>query len=285
MTLLDPVLLQSFVSTAKAGSISKAAVLLGRTQPAVSQQLRRLEDTAGRALLSRTTRGIALTSAGEAFLPYAERLLTLALEAHAALTGASDPMKGRCGIGLLVDLVDAALPAMLTDVQRIHPEVELEVLVSSGTAMRDAFDNGQVQLLVGDPGYMEPHVPHWQRTVQPLWVAALGARVADPLQLVLFSQPCRWRQPLLEQLNQAGRRWRIVFESSDLSAIHTAIRNGVGIAPLLPGTLPRGTEALHDQLPPPPEVDIALYLQSSTRRNPLVLTMAEILLRHMPLTP
>jgi len=74
----DTGLLRSFIVAARTGSISRAAQALGRTQPALSQKLRRLEDLVGRPLFERTPSGVALTQAGEAFLPYAERVLSLA---------------------------------------------------------------------------------------------------------------------------------------------------------------------------------------------------------------
>ena len=68
-------LLRSFVTAAREGSLSRAAVTLGLTQPAVSQQVRRLEQALGAVLVRRTTRGIILTTAGEAALRYAERVI------------------------------------------------------------------------------------------------------------------------------------------------------------------------------------------------------------------
>jgi DNA-binding transcriptional LysR family regulator len=72
---LDTGLLRNFLNCARLGSISRAAAASGRTQPALSQQLRRLEDIVGNTLLDRTASGVRLTPAGSALLPYAERIL------------------------------------------------------------------------------------------------------------------------------------------------------------------------------------------------------------------
>ena len=74
---LEITLLRSFVTAVRAGSISGAATALGQTQPALSQQLRRLESTVGRPLLHRSTAGVSPTRAGEELLPYADRILSL----------------------------------------------------------------------------------------------------------------------------------------------------------------------------------------------------------------
>lgn len=89
---LETSLLWMFVSCARSGSISRAAAALGYSQPALSQQLRRLERSVGQPLLHRTATGVSLTRAGEALLPYAERILALSAQ---ALTAAGQTVTGR----------------------------------------------------------------------------------------------------------------------------------------------------------------------------------------------
>ncbi|MBO0787669.1 MAG: LysR family transcriptional regulator, partial [Actinobacteria bacterium] len=74
---LEIALLRSFVTAVRSGSISRAATTLGHTQPAISQQLRKLESAAGRPLLYRSPAGVSPTRAGEELLPYAERIIAL----------------------------------------------------------------------------------------------------------------------------------------------------------------------------------------------------------------
>src|SRR5215469_9409274 len=104
---LEIVLLRSFVTAVRSGSISRAATTLGHTQPALSQQLRKLESAVGSPLLHRSPSGVAPTRAGEEFLPYAERILALAAQALAETRRA---LTGHCGIGLLEDLAASQLP-------------------------------------------------------------------------------------------------------------------------------------------------------------------------------
>ncbi len=72
---LDPRLLQTFVRAAQTGSLSTAALQVGRTQSAVTMQMQRLEEALGQTLMHRSGSGIRLTSTGEKFLAYAERIL------------------------------------------------------------------------------------------------------------------------------------------------------------------------------------------------------------------
>src|SRR5215218_6807781 len=77
--------LKVFVAVAAEHSFSRAAIKLGRTQPAVSQAIRRLEEDLGERLFDRRTKSAALTAAGDALLPNAIGLLRMADEAAAAI--------------------------------------------------------------------------------------------------------------------------------------------------------------------------------------------------------
>src|SRR6188472_1301893 len=87
--------LRVFVTVATERSFSRAARKLRRTQPAVSQAIRRLEDAAGERLIDRSSRDGTLTDAGDLLLDYAVRLLRLADEATAAVSDLRDVRKGR----------------------------------------------------------------------------------------------------------------------------------------------------------------------------------------------
>src|SRR6266487_3769622 len=139
---LEIALLRSFVTAVRAGSISRAATALGHTQPALSQQVRKLEKVVGRPLLYRSPSGVSPTRAGEELLPYAERLLSLAQ----ALTETGRVLAGRCGVGLFEDLAASQLPQALADLARPHPGATLEALPDSAAAMREAYNAGRVDL-------------------------------------------------------------------------------------------------------------------------------------------
>ena len=266
---LETALLRTFVTAARTGSISRAASALGHTQPALSQQLRRLERAIGEQVLRRTSAGVSLTRAGEALLPYAERILALSAQ---ALADTRRTLAGHCGVGLIEDLAAARLPQTLADFARLHPGATLEVMSIPGPAMRRAFDSGRIQIALCDTAYL-PEPPRWSVRLPLVWAIGPGVDTyADPLPLVLFSQPCRWRAPLLEALDAAGRRWRVVFESTSLAGVQGAVRAGLGIGALLPANLePDMTPANSEHaLPAIPDVEIGLVRRPGTEGNPLV---------------
>lgn len=123
MTLED---LRVFVTVASERSFSRAARKLRRTQPAVSQAIRRLEAAVGERLIDRASRDGTLTDAGDLLLDYAGRLLRLVEEAAGAVIDLRDIRKGRVLIGANEGGVHAVLP-VIAAFQARHPEIVVEV--------------------------------------------------------------------------------------------------------------------------------------------------------------
>ncbi|GAA1539177.1 LysR substrate-binding domain-containing protein [Dactylosporangium maewongense] len=265
---LEIVLLRSFVTAVRAGSISRAATALGHTQPALSQQLRKLESVVGRPLLHRSPSGVSPTRAGEELLPYAERILSLSAQ---ALTETSRALTGHCGVGLLEDLAASQLPQALADLARLHPGATLEVLSVSTAAMREAYDAGRVHLVLDEVPDL-PGPPRWTVRRPLVWAVGHGVDVAaDPLPVVLFSNTCAWRTSVVDTLHRTGRRWRVAFESNSLIGVLAALRAGLGVAALMPANL-EPAMACHDAdaLPTLPDVELGLARHPRTAGDPLI---------------
>ncbi|MEU4330678.1 LysR family transcriptional regulator [Nonomuraea dietziae] len=278
MADLETALLRSFVTAVRAGSISRAAAALGRTQPALSQHLRKLERAVGSPLLHRAPSGVWPTRAGEELLPYAERILALSAQALAE-TGRA--LTGHCGVGLLEDLAASRLSQVLADLARLHPDATLEVLSLSNAAMREAYDTGRVQLVLDEVPDL-PWPPRWTVRLPLVWAVGPGVSVdADPLPVVLFSNTCAWRTSVLEALEGTGRRWRVAFESNSLAGVLAALRAGLGVAALIPANL-EPAMACHEAaaLPALPDVELGLARRPGTEGDALI-DAVETALRRM----
>lgn len=118
--------LEAFVRVAREGSFSKAARALFRTQPAVSQIIRRLEDEVGQPLFDRSSRRGVLTDAGRVLLEHAERLLNFKEQAVAALGDLQHLRTGRLVIATN-ELTCLYLLPLLHEFRRRHPDVRLSV--------------------------------------------------------------------------------------------------------------------------------------------------------------
>jgi DNA-binding transcriptional LysR family regulator len=123
-TNLDMDVLRTFVTGFELGSFARAADRLGRSQSAVSTQLRKLEEQIGLPLVQKSGRGLALTTAGERLLSYAKRLLELNDEAVDTIRGSD--LEGWVRLGLPQDFADTFLPAVLGRFSRAHPRVRVQ---------------------------------------------------------------------------------------------------------------------------------------------------------------
>jgi len=116
---LDLDLVRTFVTVAETGSFTRTGERLGRTQSAISLQVRRLEESLGGRLLVRDPRRVSLTEAGEAFLPKARRLLRVNDEIIAEVTG--EDLEGEVRLGAPEDFATVHLPEILGAFARSHP--------------------------------------------------------------------------------------------------------------------------------------------------------------------
>ena len=118
--------LQVFLTVATERSFSRAAATLHRTQPAVSQAVKRLEDELGERLFDRSSKGGQLTEAGTILLDYARQLTRLRDEAEGAVRELQDLRKGRVLIGANEAAVHVLLP-VIERFREAHPQAQVEV--------------------------------------------------------------------------------------------------------------------------------------------------------------
>jgi DNA-binding transcriptional LysR family regulator len=120
-----------FHGVAKAGSVNAAARLLHTSQPAVSRELRTLEERLGFALFDRLPRGMRLTEPGQLLLGYAERIFGLELEAERSLRELADLEGGELAIGASNTLGTYLLPGFLAAFHIGHPRVALTLEIGN----------------------------------------------------------------------------------------------------------------------------------------------------------
>lgn len=148
--------LEAFVTVARRASFTRAAEELHLTQPAVTRQIAALEGELGVLLFDRLGKTIQLTGAGETLLGYAEPILRLADEAHAALEEQVAGRTGRIAIGAASTLATYVLPPLLTRFRQEHSGIELSLRTGLSSQVRELVRSGSVDLgLVtseGEPG-------------------------------------------------------------------------------------------------------------------------------------
>jgi DNA-binding transcriptional LysR family regulator len=121
---MDLTLLRAFVTVARVGNLTRAAVQLHLTQPAVSLQVKNLQETLGVSLFARTAHGLALTRDGQALLPLAERALAAAGDVERAAAALRQEVRGRLRIGTILDPDFLRLGGFLKQLVETYPQIE-----------------------------------------------------------------------------------------------------------------------------------------------------------------
>lgn len=216
-------LLRTFVTVAELGSVTRAAERVGRTQPAVTLQLRRLETLLGRPLFVRQRRRLSLAPQGEVLLHHARGVLAANDSAVAALL--AEPLSGPVRVGLVQDFAETLLPGVLARFAGTHDGVRLEVAVAGSAALRARLAEGglDVVLCAARPGEAAA------LTMPLCWLGDGSLAARDPLPLALLEPPCGYRDAALAALERAGRRWRVVVASPSLTGVRAAVAAGLGL--------------------------------------------------------
>ncbi|HWX10986.1 MAG TPA: LysR family transcriptional regulator [Trinickia sp.] len=121
---MDLTLLRAFVTVARVGNLTRAAAQLHLTQPAVSLQVKNLQETLGVSLFARTAHGLALTRDGQALLPLAERALAAAGDVERAAAALRQEVRGRLRIGTILDPDFLRLGGFLKQLVETYPQIE-----------------------------------------------------------------------------------------------------------------------------------------------------------------
>lgn len=263
---LDPDLVRTFVAVADHASMTAAANARHLTQSAVSQQIRKLEDGLGQALIVRNRRNLRLTPTGEQLLGKARRFLALNDEIWAQMTGGR--VEGRVRLGIPLDLA-GGLISVLKAYAEAHPRVELSLTCATSLSLEAALAAGEIDLAVVE-------APHGRqggeclRTERLVWVGARGgtAHLKLPLPVSLVMDTCAFRPVVIAALQDQGRPWRTVFENGSLEATAASVRADLAVTAFLASTVPADMDVLgaHDGLPDLPVFAVSLHVTKNPAR-------------------
>ncbi|UEP50809.1 LysR family transcriptional regulator [Burkholderia ambifaria] len=265
-------LLRSFVVIAEVRSLSRAAARIGRTQSALSQQMRRLEESVDQPLFQRTGRGVVPTHPGERLLVHAQRILRQHDEAMADLCGTG--LSGSIRFGCPDDYAAAFLPPLLRQFSSRHPLAIVEVVCGPTPRLLEQLDKRAVDLAMislPDDGSADDVI----RREQLVWIGYPGLDAAqfDPLPLALSDPDTLDHLAACDALHRAGRDYRVAFASSSLAGLTALVRSGQAFAVMTQTAVPADLAILAGdrELPPLPAVGITLRFD---RKRPSHLTAA-----------
>jgi DNA-binding transcriptional LysR family regulator len=241
---MDTRQLAAFCAVVERKSFSQAAERLGVSQPAVSLQIRSLEQRLGTQLLDRSGRTVEPTEAGRRLYRNAQRMLALEEQLVEDVGGDGDgELRGRLELGASTGPGETVLPVLLCEFQQRHPEVRVALTVSDTDTVVDLV--GRRELELGVVG-----AAHRQRAVafEPFFrdevvlacppghpfdgqTVAIDELRAEPL--ILMQEGAGVRHVIEDELRAAGVRLReldIRLELGLQESVRSAVRSGYGVA-------------------------------------------------------
>ncbi|MGH6767690.1 MAG: LysR family transcriptional regulator [Xanthobacteraceae bacterium] len=222
-------LLRTLVTVVEMRSFTKAANLLGVTQPAVSAQIKRLQIMLGYELLDKGAPGVSLTARGEKVVDYARRMLAINDEILRLTDG---DMGGRTiRVGIPSDYSGVRIPGILVKFRLGWPDVGF--IVSSGTteSLLSDLNRGNFDLVMSvtesEPAYAPRH--RWMR--KAVWVHSDATSIDPngPVPLVSYAEDCACQRLAVGALRDAGRDCNLVFTGFNVISLAAAIKAGLGV--------------------------------------------------------
>ncbi|MCB1378620.1 MAG: LysR family transcriptional regulator [Alphaproteobacteria bacterium] len=275
-------LLRAFVSIIDLGGYTRAADALGRTQPAISLQMKRLEELVGTKLITHEGRDLVLTENGEALAIYARQLLRLNDEAVARLKGRS--AEGELRVGLPTDFSVAFLQDAISDFARTQGGVTLAVHCDVSRNVLDALHRDELDIAIAllareSNPYL---VRSWEE--RPIWAAARDSAINRSVPVPLASHPegCEYRRRMIAALRAGGRNWRIAYTNPEIGGLQRAVATGLGITALTRKTLLPEMRVLtaRDGFPALEPIRIGLFYKHP-RLSEAGLMLVDSLISHM----
>ncbi len=259
-------LLRTFVKAVDLGSFTRAGDAVGRTQSAVSLQLRRLEDLLGAELFVRGSHRVKLTDEGNTLIEYARRMLALNDEAVSSLR--RPKVAGSVRLGAPHEYTASLLPVILGKFAQAHPGVMLEVTCDLSKNLLARQEKGEFDLVIAL--HDDPAASGGTKVLtEPLvWITSQdhARHEQRPLSLVVAPSPCIYRNRVLQTLSRRNLPWRVAYTSSSYSGIIAAVRAGLGVTLLAASTVPEGVRALEerDGFPAMGELDVRLHMRQES---------------------
>lgn len=275
---VDTDLLRTFVTIVDLGGFMKAAGALGRTQSAISMQMKRLEQATQTALFRRSGRIRVLTPAGEILLGYARQLIRLHDQALEELQ--DDVVTGEVKLAVMDDYATHILPDALAAFISQYPTINVEVTTGFSSDLLPQLGQRFDLVLATQP---EGHgVGKVLRTERTRWAFSANheLRYDDAIPLALLTPGNLFRDWALSALDEAGLRWRVLYTSTSIAAVEAAAEAGIAITVVKEGTARAGLKLLKDDfgLPALPASEISLH-QSPGKLSNAAQTLSEFLVR------
>jgi DNA-binding transcriptional LysR family regulator len=262
--------MRTLLAEVETGSFAAAARKIGRSESAVSLQLKRLEEQIGEPVFLRAGKQMTLTGTGARLVEYARRLLDLNDEALSVTSESA--IDGTVTLGVPHDVAETWLPAVIAGFRRSHPSATLKVLEGRSAILLSRLADDQLDLAIVF-SVSRPDNALWSADLPMVWIGRddFGLTRNAPLQLAAFDPPCFFRAAAIASLERADMNWSIGYASNTLPDLWSAVKLGLGIAVRTPAAVPTGLTILDGKhgLPDLPPFHVSLCGSAMEKKRPI----------------
>ena len=272
-------LLRAFVSVSQLRSFTKAGELLGRSQPAVTLKIKRLEELVDQKLFLRGGKSLELSDSGVALYNYAKQILTLNDLAISQISKST--VHGKIRLGIPSEFATVLLPKIIGRFAKAYPNVALEVncelskylLTRAGRESHDL-----ILVLTDQDADLDGDLV---KTDELVWVSSKKFNRAkqEAVPLIVASEGCIYRHTAMTGLSNASLSWKIVYTNPDLMGIQYAIQEGLGVTVLSRSIVPENLHILSASagLPSLDRVSINIICSEQRRSDEAIELLKEFL--------
>lgn len=233
-----------FLAVAEHHSFTRAAVALHVSQPALSQQIKQLEETLGAQLFDRTGRTTELTDAGEVYFQYAKRALRDLEEGKRAIHDVSDLSRGSLRVAVTPTFTNYLIGPLVEAYHALHPNITLTLREMSQERMEELLVDGKLDVGVAFEDVRSPDIESQRLLVETLALVVgenhplatrrkIGLRALNDESLILLTSEFATREQINRYCHQHDIRPRVLMEANSLSAVIEVIRRTT-LSTLLP---------------------------------------------------
>ena len=289
MTLRE---LQYIVAVADAGNFSRAAEAVHVSQPTLSAQVRKLEDTLGVVIFERAPRRVLPTEAGEVLIASARRILAEAEQLRDTARALRDPLSGRFRLGAIPTLAGYLFPGLIPEVRRVLPELRLILVEDKTDELVARLREGKLDAAVMALPVPDASLEHARLFTDPFHLAvpesdplaeeaSVGEGELDGARLLLLEDGHCLRDQALDVCRATGAGEDADFRATSLETLRQMVAAGSGrtLMPEIAMAVPSPGVAFLPFEGPGMSREIALVWRPTTPRRAVVDTLAGLLRR------
>lgn len=265
-------ILRTFVTIVDVGNFNKAGDLLGRSQPAISLQIKKLEGQLNKKLFTKVGQSYQVNADGNWLYTRAKNMLAMNDDIFREL--GSQGLRGRLRLGIPSEFASILLPSIVGEFSQRYPDVSLDVTSALSKNLLSNASANQFDLILAllDPDETidkddKRHAGiEVVRRDELVWVGEKyrGIIKQSTLPLVLAPDGCIYRSRVIKQLKQQTQPWKITYTNPDFYGLVAALKQGLGITALARSIVPNDLEIIRNKtLPQLGKINICLLNQDT----------------------